>query len=741
MSPLFPDFELPHRDSSTRSPGKYSHLLICSCHEWSADIRRKSDDLSIADSFVEPENGNPAQALETTSSLEGLQSAEQRNVLNIVDQLRKCGLDSTLSLPQLVVCGDQSAGKSSVLEALTEIPFPRNDNLCTRFATEIILRRATSDAITIKVIPDDERPPDERVPIEAFKESISDFKELPSLMDRATTLMGINNRSTSKSRAFAKDVLSIEIEGPSRPQLTLVDLPGLVQTETRGVTEEDVQLVTEITDSYISQHRTICLAVVSATNDYANQGILKKVRKVDPEGDRTLGIITKPDRLSPGSGSEKAFLGLARNEDIFFKLGWHVLKNRSYEDGSSSFEQRNTSEIIYFRKSNFSSLSKECVGITSLRDRLSQLLFNHVKQELPKLRKDLEEALRDSQLLLEAMGNRRATPQECKAFLTQLSLDFYEVGKAAVNGHYEGEYFAHNADQAFSIESPTTIRRLRAIIQYMNSQFSKLLRTQGHKYHFGEQERVDAGGDATDKPEVDSEGTKSDVESEATKPDVVPVVLRGGFVPPIHRSKPEAMEWVRKALLRTRGRELPGNFNPLLVGELFWEQSSKWYRVAESHVEDVADVCNRFLDALLREKCPEDVYTRLWSSKIEDALKLRFDGSAREMERITEDIKSYPITYNHYYTETIKKRRREREEKSLASCINNATEHVKLPGCNSNHTSAQVDHGRAAREYSKEVNPDMEDHSCEEALDCLYSIYKVSGIVRPLGRLVLTYSA
>lgn len=68
----------------------------------------------------------------TTASLEALQSDEQSHVLDIVQQLRKCGLDSFLPLPQLVVCGDQSAGKSSVLEALTEIPFPRNDNLCTR---------------------------------------------------------------------------------------------------------------------------------------------------------------------------------------------------------------------------------------------------------------------------------------------------------------------------------------------------------------------------------------------------------------------------------------------------------------------------------------------------------------------------------------------------------------------------------------------------------------------------------
>ncbi|XPS98303.1 hypothetical protein M3J09_007511 [Ascochyta lentis] len=90
--------------------------------------------------------------LDNTASLEALQSDEQRLVLDTVAQVRKCGLESVLALPQLVVCGDQSAGKSLVLEALTEIPFPRNDELCTCFATEIIMRRSIVDLLTIKIL-------------------------------------------------------------------------------------------------------------------------------------------------------------------------------------------------------------------------------------------------------------------------------------------------------------------------------------------------------------------------------------------------------------------------------------------------------------------------------------------------------------------------------------------------------------------------------------------------------------
>jgi len=269
---------------------------------------------------MKSKNDNSPQALKTTSSLEDLQSVEQRKILNIVYQLRQCNLESTLFLSQLVVCDDQSVDKSSVLEALTKISFPRNDNLCTRFATEIILRRVTSDVITIKVISNNERLSEEQTFIESFKEFISNFEELSFLMNKTTTLMKINNKSTFKFRVFVKDVLSIEIENRFRSQLTLIDLSRLVQTEIREVIEENVQLVIEIIDHYIFQPRTICLTVISTINDYVNQDILKKVRKVDSKEDRTLDIITKLDRLSFDSDSESAFLDLICNENIFFKL-------------------------------------------------------------------------------------------------------------------------------------------------------------------------------------------------------------------------------------------------------------------------------------------------------------------------------------------------------------------------------------------------------------------------------------
>lgn len=653
--------------------------------------------------------------LDITSSLAHLQTDKQRRVLDTVANVRKCGLESILSLPQLVVCGDQSAGKSSVLEALTEIPFPRNDNLCTRFATEIILRRATANSLTIKIIPDINRTAAEQAALQDFEESIINFDELPRIMNSAMAAMDVNSTSTVGSipKAFARDVLSIEIEGPSRPQLTLVDIPGLIQTDTKGVTKADVELVAEITDQYITRSRTICLAVVSAANDYANQKILTKVRAVDPEGHRTLGIITKPDRLDAGSGLESSFLDLARNEDIRFSLGWHVLKNRKYEERDFSLEERKYAEDAFFRTSNFKNLPKDHCGIDSLRSRLSQLLFEHVKEELPKLRDDLEEALHAAEQQLAIMGNRRTEPTECKEFLSRLSLEYFQICKAAIDGHYEGDYFNSDTDDKFDLRSPGTIRRLRAVVQFMNTDFAQKLRVNGHKYHI----------DLSDESEPVEEHSairklKPTVES-SWSPHLMPSPM----------SKPAALAWVREILTRTRGRELVGSFNPLLIGELFWKQSSRWECLATKYLEEVNLVCTRFLNVLLGDRCPKDVAPRLRNSLIVEALELRHKAALQELARLTEDTKCYPINYNHYYTDTVNKRRLQRQSESLAQCIEEATSHAPVPGCSSSkHTAASVDVEQTMNKYSASVDPNMENVSCEEALDCLFAIYKVRTI-------------
>lgn len=165
----------------------------------------------------------------------------------------------------------------------------RNDNLCTRFATEISLRREATSSLDLKIIPGEKRSKPEQEKMKNFSESITDLKELPRIMQKAMKVMGISDGES----AFAEDILSIEIQGPDRPQLTLVDIPGIIQSSTRGISNSDVAMVTGITKRYIRQRRTICLAVISATNDAANQPILQQVRKFDPRGEAGHSLYLK----------------------------------------------------------------------------------------------------------------------------------------------------------------------------------------------------------------------------------------------------------------------------------------------------------------------------------------------------------------------------------------------------------------------------------------------------------------
>jgi hypothetical protein len=140
-------------------------------------------------------------------ALEALRSKGECGLLDAIDTLRSQGIGHYVSLPQLIVCGDQSSGKSSVLEAISGIPFPTRDNLCTRFATEVILRRSSDTGVSVSIVPAETRNEDERRRLLAFHETITTVDDFPDLTDKAKEIMELEDMTN----AFAEDV---EISGP-----------------------------------------------------------------------------------------------------------------------------------------------------------------------------------------------------------------------------------------------------------------------------------------------------------------------------------------------------------------------------------------------------------------------------------------------------------------------------------------------------------------------------------------------
>ncbi|KAK0647299.1 Interferon-induced GTP-binding protein Mx [Lasiodiplodia hormozganensis] len=634
--------------------------------------------------------------------LDSLQSDGMRSLLSVVDQLRRVGLNSVLSLPQLVVCGDQSSGKSSVLEAITQIPFPRNAMLCTRFATEIILRRDTKESITAKVIPGDTRSPERRKQLLGFEKSITDFSKLPDLVHEATTLMEDAGSEYLKLKAFFADMLSITVSGSNMHPLTLVDLPGLIHSETQTQSKMDVNFIDALVTKYISNPRSIILAVVSAKHDYANQIILQKARGVDPKGSRTLGIITKPDCLEENSAEEKIWTTLAQNKDIQFELGWHMLRNRTQAEILSSFEERDVKEREFFEgRAIYKSMDKETLGIGPLRERLSHLLFAHLKREIPKLNEELNEALAKKSTRLAALGEQRDTLPDIRAFLTSSSMKYNAILTDALTGHYNDKFFRHGTKAP---STPDISVKLRAAIQYYNSNFAKLMLEFGAKYNFHGVPPEVANVIGKDEEAHFDQNLKS-----------------LNYAKPLQKvkSRSEAVAWVYAKMQLSRGEELPGTINATILKELYWEQTANWKTITLTYIDILSDYIQRFSKTLVQHTMPADVAERIWDHRIFPRLALQKKNAVTELERIMEDNDNRaPMTYNHYYTDTIQKLRHQKLMAKVKRVVDSMSPNATGSGksINAELFLKTID--------QKFIEPDMEKFAAEEVLDCLMALYK-----------------
>lgn len=297
-----------------------------------------------------------------------LQSDEQLDLLNAIDRLRHANINSAdISIPQIVVCGDQSSGKSSLLEAIAQIPFPAGSETTTLFTTEVVLRHARQTSVTVSFEPHISR-------TEAAKKHLGSFKKHETRLSKKRFLeiyceASDHLKSYEPHRGLWRDRLCVQISGPEQQHLTLVDLPGLIQSTAGSQTPEDIAAVADLVREYMANDRAIILAVISAGTDFQVQSIGRLV-KDSPARGRTLGVITRPDG-SPGPEHSKRMIELAGNQKVELGLGWHVIKNLYHEEIDRSFERRDAEEERFFLSGVWSAVPRDSRGISSLRRKVS----------------------------------------------------------------------------------------------------------------------------------------------------------------------------------------------------------------------------------------------------------------------------------------------------------------------------------------------------------------------------------
>jgi GTPase SAR1 family protein len=529
-----------------------------------------------------------------------------------------------VKLPRIVVVGDQSAGKSSVLESFTGTPFPRDSGACTRFATEIRLRRSKQSRFLVHISPDLERPQSEIDNLLAFASNVSPDKPFDALMREAVEII---TPSGPNSTFAAKDILIVEKSGPQLPFLTVVDLPGLVRIATKEKAEADVKAIEELTDKYMKSSRSLLLAVVGGNNEYDQALILDKAKKFDPNGERTIGVLTKPD-LTKKIGREDAFIDLVNNKDEKhqFKLGWFVLLNPGVdEDGNTLWwnpEERKREEEKFFSQGKWSALPKPMVGALALAKKLSVQLSNHIASYVPKLCEEIEEQLGICEAELKQLGEGKDTEKEMRDEMGELALASRDLVKEGVSGNYENppkKEFFKLYDQ-----SGTPRSKLRARAVEANRAFARKLHDESQKLYFT------------------SKLTGSSI------PYISHLLKLGSL------SKSDyAMKVVEPLIKQNHGTQFFEDHEPRLIYALFRGFSQQWARIAQDHKNEISKICKEFLAEVIVSEWHVHMRDSLRSLYIDPKLNAILDDASKTLERLLSErsfqVQSYDLEYEERY--------------------------------------------------------------------------------------------
>ncbi|KAH7412555.1 P-loop containing nucleoside triphosphate hydrolase protein [Cadophora sp. MPI-SDFR-AT-0126] len=595
--------------------------------------------------------------------------AEDRTRLQKIDALYALRLDQFVSLPQLVVVGDQSSGKSSVLEGLTGLPFPRDSGLCTRFPTQIVFKRSTSESKVVSIMAIHGQNKSRADAIAKFgKRPLTSFDErdFSELLAEASECMGITlvgKQENSDLNSFSHNILKFELSGPEYENFSVVDLPGIFRKPTPGQTrKEDIPLVREMISKYLSNPRSIILAVVPANVDIATQEIIQMAEDADPNGQRTLGVLTKPDLVD--RGAEQKVMELLENRDgrTHFDLGYTIVCNRSQSDLSISNQERNARETTFFNSQPWSAIPKERAGIKALKHRLDKLLVEVTRQNFQAVAVDVQVRIHDLEKELNDLGPARQTPNDQRNHLTRIAVEFRDISTKAIDAHY-------NRDPCFRED----VFRLATNVMAMNTAFSDTIELKGCTRKFRQSsssaaaiqhdKKVENAPDDLDSSSAESLKTPGSPDSKSNDyfRDYRELKsLTGQSKAEPRRGNTSIMRWIKENHERSKGFEV-GTIHPSLLPSLFLEQSRGWEYFARQHVEAVIRTIHMFNHKALFY-CGKDALLsqRLWS-RLSQLLLPKYRRALDHVSFLVQvEQDGHPMTMNHYFADNLRKAREDR---------------------------------------------------------------------------------
>ncbi|KAF4614663.1 hypothetical protein D9613_003215 [Agrocybe pediades] len=323
------------------------------------------------------------------------------NVINRLQDVFTTIGQNSIDLPQICVLGSQSSGKSSVLENIVGRDFlPRGTGIVTRrpLVLQLIHRSAgNTGAGTVDKTGDKAANADEwgeflHLPGEKFY----DFHKIRDEIVRDT------EAKTGKNAGISPQPINLRIYSPNVLTLTLVDLPGLTKVPVGDQPRDIEKQIRDMLFKYISKPGCIILAVTAANTDLANSDGLKMAREVDPEGTRTIGVLTKVDLMDKGTDVVDILAGRI----IPLRLGYVPVVNRGQRDietGKAISAALDNERDFFENHPSYKGKAQFC-GTPFLARKLNMILMHHIRNSLPDIKASISSKLQKANAELATLG-------------------------------------------------------------------------------------------------------------------------------------------------------------------------------------------------------------------------------------------------------------------------------------------------------------------------------------------------